>query len=123
MITLLNPNERREEALSVGFEATDWIFQPAYQDYEDAVSDWTTRLMVNGDRVVGTVYTRGPEVHVSVLPEWRKRWATRGILKQVIPEPLAITRVTHGHEYMYDILHRLGFEQRGDYFVRDGYGH
>lgn len=123
MPTLLPPDERRDEALRVGFLATDWNAPPSYRLYVDALSDWTVRLMLKSGEPIGVVYTNGPEFHVSVLPAYRGRWATRGLLKEVIPQPVAVTRVSDGHERIGGILERLGFERRDGFYVRECYGH
>ena len=123
MPTLLPPDERRDEALRVGYVATDWNAAPPYGIYEDALSDWTVRLMTKDGEPIGAVYTRGPEFHVSVLPGFRGRWATRGILKEIIPRPVAVTQVAYGHDHIGGILERLGFERRDGLYVRECYGH
>jgi hypothetical protein len=123
MPDLLPPDERREEALKVGYLATDWNAAPPYRLYADALEDWTVRLMTKDGETIGAVYTNGPEFHVSVLPGFRGRWATRGILKEIIPRPVAVTRVAQGHERIGGILERLGFERRDGFYVRECYGH
>jgi len=123
MPSLLPPDERREEALKVGYLATDWNAAPPYHLYADALSDWSVRLMTKGESPIGVVYTNGPEFHVSVLPAYRGRWATRGILREIIPQPVAVTRVSGGHEHVGGILERLGFERRDGLYVRECYGH
>jgi hypothetical protein len=121
---LLPPDVRRDEALDTGYCATDWGQPVAWADYVEAMEDWTVRLMVKDGVAIGAVYTQGPEFHVSVVPEWRCRWATRGLLKQIIPFPVAVTRVSPGHEHIAGVLERLGFYRRADgYFVRDAHGH
>jgi hypothetical protein len=110
----------RQAALSIGYEATDWNTKPVFRDYTDALSDWTVRLMVKDGKAIGALYTKGPEFHVSVLPSWRGRWATRGVLNAIIAKPISITRVTPGHERVNGLLERLGFEHRGDgLFVKE----
>ena len=101
---------RRAEALKIGYEATDWLKVPGFEEYR------------NGEPI-GAIYTRGPEFHISILPEWRGRWATRSILKRIIPRPLAITLVTPGFEHVGNYLVRLGFERHGIYYVREHHGH
>ena len=110
----------RQGALTVGYAATDWTRKPSFEEYTDALSDWTVQAMVNGRAVIGALYTKGPEFHVSVLPYMRGRWATRGVLNAIIQKPLSITRVTPGHERVYGLLERLGFEHRGEgLFVKE----
>lgn len=123
MPDLLPPEERREDALKVGYLATDWGAVPPYRLYVDALEDWTIRLMTKDGETIGAVYTNGPEFHVSVLPEYRGRWATRGLLKEIIPQPVAVTRVAEGHDRIGGILERLGFERRNGFYVRECYGH
>ena len=114
----------RETALRVGYDATDWVRKPPYGDYEDALTEWDIRLMEASGEPIGAVYTNGPEFHVSVVPEWRGKWATRSTLKAIIPEPDAMTRVTPGFDHVGGYLERLGFEHRGGgIFVRLNHGH
>ena len=123
MPTLLPPDERREEALKVGFLATDWTEWPSYETYQAAMSDWSVRLLTKGEQPIGAVYHRGAEFHISVLPEWRGKWMTRGILKEIIPEPMAVTQVIAGHDDVADMLKRLGFHKHSETYVRQGHGH
>jgi len=104
----------REAALRVGYAATDWICAPSFEHFSDALNDWTIRLMVRDGEPIGAVFTIGPEFHVSVLKPYRGTWATRTMLKQVIPEPVAVTRVAPGHAHVDGLLKRLGFERRAD---------
>lgn len=123
MSTELVPN--REIALRVGYVATDWTEQPSFKRYADALSEWDVQVITRDDKAIGAAFKKGPEFHVSILPQWRGRWATRGLLNQLIEKPLSVTKVTPGHDRIKPILERLGFEHRGDgMFVRecsDGY--
>lgn len=123
MPTLLPPDERRDEALRVGFVATDWAEWPSFETYHAAMSDWTVQMVAKDGHPIGAVYRRGPEFHISILPEWRGKWMTRSILKEIIPEPVAITQVVVGHEDVADMLKRLGFQKRSETYVRQGHGH
>jgi hypothetical protein len=101
----------RETALKVGYKATDWSSPIAFDDYCSAVNDWTIKAIKRDDNVIGAVYRKDDELHVSILPEWRRMWVTKGLLKQLFVGPKITTRVTSGHDYMYDILKRLGFKE------------
>lgn len=104
----------RETALRVGYVATDWSRPVPYEVYEKAFADWTVKAIVNGDKCIGAAYFNDGEVHVSVLPEWRKRWVNRSLLRDLLSAPNARTRIMPGHEYMYGIFYRLGFVLRED---------
>lgn len=124
-LQVLDDPSARELALRVGYKATDWTHRPSYRDYVSGLKAWTVRLLARKSEPIGAVYTKGPEFHVSVLHEWRGRWATRGILKKIIPQPFAMTRVSPGHEHVGDLLKRIGFVQaeRGVYIKGVGHGY
>ena len=115
----------RDLALRVGYDATDWSRPISYEDYAGALQTWVVKAIVRNDICVGAAYFNDGEVHVSVLPEWRRRWATRGILAELFAHEDARTRIMPGHEYMYGIFDRLGFKVRDDGMLvkGDGYGH
>lgn len=114
--------EDRETALRVGYDATDWTEWPSYEAYKAAMSDWDVRLIDKDGHGIGAAYTKGPEFHISILPEWRGKWMTRRILKEIIPDPVAVTQVQVGHEDVSDMLKRLGFEKRSEVYVRQSHG-
>ena len=114
----------RAAALRVGYEATDWSTPMTFDAYEDALRDWTVRAIRRDGEIIGAVFTKDGELHVSIRPDWRRRWVTKGILRELFAEPVK-TRVTAGHEYMRGVLARLGFTEHSDgMFVKENcYGH
>jgi len=104
----------REMALKIGFEATDWSTPVTFNEYKNILADWTVKAIVRNETCIGAAYFKNGEVHVSVLPEWRKKWVTRGMLNLLFADKDAFTRIMPGHEYMYGIFHRLGFVVRND---------
>lgn len=104
----------RDMALKIGFQATDWSQPISFEDYASFLQNWDVKAIVRNDTCIGAAYFRDGEVHVSVLPEWRRRWATKGILKDLFADKNAHTRIMPGHEYMYGIFDRLGFKTRED---------
>ena len=101
----------RENALRVGYDATDWSAPVSFEDYRAAVKDWIINAVKRDDKIIGAVYRKDDELHVSILPEWRCVWITKGILRELFDKPRVTTKVTPGHDYMYDILKRLGFKE------------
>lgn len=110
--------DNRELALTVGYKATDWVYPVSEATYRDAMDGWDVKAIVRDDKCIGAAYFSGDEVHVSILPEWRKKWATKGLIAALFAKSRVTTRVTPGHEYMHGILQRLGFAQQGEWFVR-----
>ena len=111
-------SDNRGLALRVGYDATDWASDVSFEQYADAVKDWTIKGVFRDDKCIGAVYFNGDELHVSILPEWRRKWATKGFLSELFAKDRVVTRVTPGHEYMHGILKRLGFVQQDDMFIR-----
>lgn len=110
----------REAALRVGYEATDWSAPVLFDDYRAGVKDWIIKAIVRDNTCIGAAFRKDNEVHVSVLPEWRCRWITKGLLRELFSGPKVTTKVTPGHDYMYDILDRLGFKKTdGDLLVKE----
>jgi hypothetical protein len=111
--------DERESAIKTGFDATDWTQPIDYSAYASQMADWNVRAIVRDGEVIGAVYDKAGEVHASILPQWRRRWATKGLLNAIFSGQ-NMTRVTPGHDYMHYILTRLGFSNAGDgKFVRE----
>lgn len=109
----------RDAALRVGYSATDWSAPVPFSVYRNALQSWDIKAIERDGEVIGAVFFRDGEVHASVLPEWRGRWLTRKLLRVMFEADNAWTQVTPGHEYMYDILRRLGLAQNdAGHFVK-----
>jgi hypothetical protein len=104
----------RETGLQVGYSATDWGKSVSFDVYQNAMADWKIETIMRDNQPIGAVYRKNDELHVSVLPEWRRKWVTKGILRELFNRPKIVTRVSDGHDYMYGILSRLGFKQTAD---------
>lgn len=104
----------RELALPVGYKATDFTFPLSYTRYLEIAHEWDVKAIIRDEIVIGAIFSKDGEVHVSILPKWRRKWLTKGLLKEIIASPDFFTQVDDGHEYMYDILARLGMRKRPD---------
>ena len=101
----------RELGIKVGYEATEWTRPIDEYEYREALDEWTVQAIMRDGECIGAVYRKTDTLHVAVLPKWHKQWATKGLLRELFNELPIRTRVTPGHEYMHDILRRLGFVQ------------
>lgn len=106
----------RESALAIGFKATDWHVPIEYDVYVNIAADWDVKAIERDGSIIGAIYSKNGETHVSVLPEFRRRWLTKGLLKDILAD-MTFTRVTPGHDFMYSILNRLGFVPLADGIV------
>ena len=104
----------RDMGLRAGYEATEWRIPVDEDTYRMFLEDWRVQAIMRDNQCIGAVFRRDDELHVSILPSWRRRWLTKGLLQQLFGNATTRTRVTLGHEYMHDILRRLGFVQLDD---------
>lgn len=113
----------RELALQVGYAATDWGEYFPFKDYLDIAASWEVSVIVRDSVPIGAIFKKDGETHVSILPEWRRRWLTKGLLKTILAD-MQTTRVADGHDFMYGILERLGFRRSPDGMLtrENGYG-
>lgn len=104
----------RALALKIGYEATSWQQPVTYEQHVEIAKDWDVKLIERNGQPIGAVFSKDGEVHCSILPEWRRKWLTKGILRELTSDPKFYTRVDDGHDYMYGILERLGMKRRPD---------
>ena len=104
----------RETGLKVGYEATDWSVKIPFDQYVEGLKDWTVRAFVKNGQPIGAIYTKGTEIHFSIKPEWRRKWLTKSLYYELYVGKKCTTKITEGHEYMYDILKRLNFRNDGN---------
>ena len=102
----------RETGQNIGYVATDWDSVPRFCSYVEFLADWDVKTICRDGEAIGAAFFRGDELHVSILPAWRKRWATKGILRELFDRDRVETRVSQSGQFMIGILERLGFVER-----------
>ncbi|MFC0302782.1 hypothetical protein ACFSTI_25170 [Rhizorhabdus histidinilytica] len=112
MSTKLGDN--RDAALKVGFEAIDWPYPITFEQYLEAFKDWVVRAIERDGVPIGTAFTHDGELHIAILPQWRRRWVTRNILCELFDMPKVIARPIEREDIMYSYLVSLGFKDIGD---------
>jgi hypothetical protein len=105
--------DNRTLGLKIGYAATDWRHPMDYDTYEQEMADWHVSVIIRDLEPIGAVYRKDGETHVSILPHWRQRWLTRGLLKKLLTDTRS-TRVDDGNDFMYGVLERLGFRRQPD---------
>lgn len=106
--------DNRDVALRIGYAATSWQTPMSYDQHVDIAKAWDVRLIERDGEPIGAIFVKDGEVHCSIMPKWRRKWLTKGLLKQIVDIPNFHTRVDDGHDYMYDIFDRLGMGRRPD---------
>lgn len=81
--------------------------------FRRTAAGWELALLMAGAEVVGAATRRGGELHIGILPDWRKRWATRGFIRDIIAwaaesGPVR-TGVMHGNAIGKRLVEGVGF--------------
>jgi len=106
--------KNRDLALKIGYAATDWNYPITFDEHVARAKGWNVDIIERDGQPIGAIFERDGEIHCSILPQWRRKWLTKGLLRQIVDRPGFHTRVDDGHDYMYGILARLGMKSRPD---------
>lgn len=106
----------RDEALKAGFASILDRLPHGYsfEEFRGKVADFEVKAFCDDERVVGMLMTRGPELHVAVIPEVRGKWLSRRLIREVF-SPIfqqygeAVTGVMPDNEEGKEFTRRLGF--------------
>ena len=82
----------------------------------EQLAEFDVLPLTAGEETVGMVMLRGPEVHVAILPLWRRRWLTRGLFEAFLggleeKYGYALTSCFDDEPEKIDFITRLGFRQ------------
>ena len=113
---MINITNDRMEALKAGWEA---LSERAPDIEGNNFDGFEIKAFKKGDLVIGMLMTRGPELHVAILPEYRRRWLSAGLIKEVLGNIIdkygyVITSVMQDNVIGQDFVERLGFKR--EYF-------
>lgn len=78
----LDPS-RREEAIQAGWLA----YAERVPGMESAYLAWCEGwrvIAVVADRVIGALFARDGVIHLGIVPEWRGRWASRRLIREML---------------------------------------
>lgn len=112
----LDPS-RRQEAIEAGWLAyRDRI--PALESAYRAACDGWRVIAVVADRVIGALFANEGVIHLGIVPEWRGRWASRRIIREMLTYGARTTLLLE-EDGQRKFIGRLGFveEEEGSYVV------
>lgn len=103
----------RIEALKAGWEA---LSERAPDIEGNNFDGFDIRAFKKNDVVIGMLMTRGPELHVAILPEYRRRWLSAGLIRDVLGTIIdkygyVITSVMQENIIGQDFVERIGFKR------------
>lgn len=116
----------RTHALEAGYKAMQGRLDIDFEAFSIALENWRVDAFHDGEKAVGMLMTKGPELHVAVLPEVRGKWLSRRLIREVIGPLIerhgeARTDVADGNEIGREFVARLGFEKGRIKALRDGF--
>jgi GNAT superfamily N-acetyltransferase len=74
---------RRAEAIEAGWRAYAEHLPGHEAAYRAACERWQVVAVV-ADEVIGALFVDGNVIHLGIVPEWRSRWASRRLLRQML---------------------------------------
>lgn len=97
-------------AIKIGRRALRESFPCSYQD----LSKYEAKALKKYGVMIGAVFYLGPEVHVAILPQHRKKWMSKRIIREILGIPFSKFgyAVTMGFEKDRDFLERIGFQEQ-----------
>ena len=114
----LDPS-RRDEAIEAGWLAYRERVPLMESAYRLACESWQV-IAVVADRVIGALFARAGVIHLGIVPEWRGRWASRRLIREMLGYGKATT-LQPDEADCREFIGRIGFiktEQEGAYVVK-----
>lgn len=111
---MIDVSNDRIGALKAGWEA---LSERAPDIEGNNFDGFNIQAFKDGDKVIGMLMTRGPELHVAILPEYRRRWLSKGLIKKVMGSLVdkygyVSTSVMKDNVIGQDFVERLGFQRQ-----------
>lgn len=90
----------------------------SFEDFLHSFIDWRIVGFYHGRKCAGVVFIKDGWVHISVNPKYRKRWASKRLIRQIISlaavNGIARTTVFKNDPYRQKFAERLGFIRNGE---------
>lgn len=87
------------------------------QAYRQACDGWDVIAVCDGEKVIGAFFAKDRVVHIGIVPEYRGRWVTRGLIREMHKYG---DRTTLLPGESSDFVEKIGFhrEESGEYVFR-----
>jgi GNAT superfamily N-acetyltransferase len=110
----LDPN-LREEAIEAGWLAYRERVAGFEEAYRLACETWRVIAVVESKSVIGALFVRDGVIHIGIVPEWRGRWASRRMIREMLSYG---KKTTVGGDELecLSFVQRLGFKRVGHEF-------
>lgn len=105
---------RRQEAIEAGWMAYRERVPGMESAYRAACEAWQV-IAVVADRVIGALFARDGVIHLGIVPEWRGRWASRRLIREMLAYGKATT-LRPDEDDCREFIGRIGFVPSGEQF-------
>ncbi len=114
----LDPN-RRAEAIEAGWQAYRGRVDIPESHYRKVCDEWDVVAVADEDEVIGALFVKAGVIHLGVKPEWKGRWASRRIIREMLSYGRKTT-VEPWESECLEFIGRIGFRPSGDGFEMRG---
>lgn len=84
--------------------------------YLKACEAWQVVAVCSGAEVIGALYVRDGVIHLGIKPEWRGRWASKRVIRQMLSYGTTTT-VRPDEREQLEFIGRIGFVKAGESYV------
>ena len=102
---------RKSEAVNACWNAYRERVPEYESDYYNAVTDWNPIAVCDDDKVIGALLVKNGVIHLGIVPEYRGKWASRRIIKEMLAYGTATTLTDDEPD---EFVKRIGFVKTGD---------
>ena len=106
---------RRAEAIEAGWIAYRERVADLEEAYRRACEAWEVVAVVESGAVIGALFVRDGIIHLGIVPEWRGRWASKRVIREMLSYGRKTT-VGDDEAGCLSFVQRLGFERAGNEF-------
>lgn len=109
----------RDKAIQAGYESLKERIHCNPKDFAGLFHNFDMQAFCEDEIPIGMLITKGPELHVSIVPSYRKKWLSRRLINSVI-DPIikqyghAITTVMKDNHTGINFVERLGFKKESE---------
>lgn len=113
MIELVNDRSRALDAL---IEAVRERVKIGLRDFIESINGFELVALVDGEETVGSVLTKGNEVHIAIRTSYRRRWYSRRLKRTILGALIrdygcAVTSVMKDNPRGIQFVEALGFQR------------
>jgi GNAT superfamily N-acetyltransferase len=100
--------ERPDEAIKAGWIAYRERVPTLEEAYHSAVSKWTAIAVCDDEKVIGVLLADHGVIHLGIIPEYRGRWASKRIIREMLKYGKRTTLMDHEDP---KFIERIGFRK------------